>query len=471
MVFLAKTPLPLLALVAYSLWRMADGLWHNTFRIPHASRAFIVHRSSFIILPSAFIIYFAAASLSSLNVGYRYLLPVIPLLHIFASSAASRQWAVGSRQCFNHLSSIAHRLSSLRWDFGFGIWDFSPLFIVSLFIVHSISTLSIAPRFLAYFNELVGPRNGYKVLADSNLDWGQDLPALARYLNGRNVNLSYFGQADPHYYGINYTALPGWPPPPQTNFAPADPTSGLYAISASNLVGTQLYDPNTFAYFRNLTPLTVINYTIFVYEIPDHEPVTAFAQCAPPILERTDHLINRKVRQIVFDCANGIILPASPTLLLYAEDQTPLLDLGLPVFEWKRSDGTTYYRLYNSRTGTLSEAEVPTLPYSPLAKGLYLSLLSYDLTPDSLTLTWLVTEPAPPPVSIFVHFNWPDGALADAYDALGVPAEYWQKGDVIIQRHPISPDLPPGEYGITVGLYSLADGTRYSDIALSTYKK
>ncbi|MBI2975514.1 MAG: hypothetical protein HYY33_01025 [Chloroflexi bacterium] len=133
------------------------------------------------------------------------------------------------------------------------------------------------------------------------------------------------------------------------------------------------------------------------------------------------------------------------------------------MFEWKRSDGTTYYRLYNSHT--------PTLPHSPIASGSYLSLLSYDLTPDSLTLTWLVTEPAPPPVSIFVHFNWPDGALADAYDALGVPAEYWQPGDVITQRHPIAPDLPPGEYGITVGLYSLADGTRYSDIALTTFVK
>ncbi len=465
-VFLVKTPLPLLALIAYSLWRMADGLWHNTFRIPHASRAFRTSHLGFgvWILGFSTLLYFAAASLSSLNVGYRYLLPILPLIHIFAASAASRQWAVGSRQWFNHSSF-------LRWDLGFGVWDFHSLFITSLFIVHFISTLSIAPHFLAYFNELVGPRNGYKVLADSNLDWGQDLPALARYLNGRNVNLSYFGQADPHYYGINYTALPGWPPPPQTSFAPADPAPGLYAISASNLVGTQLYDPNAFAYFRNLTPLTVVNHSIFVYEIPDHEPVTAFAQCAPPILERTDHLINRKVRHIVLDCENGIILPASPTLLLYPEGQSPLLDLGAPVFEWKRSDGTTYYRLYNSRTGTLSEAEVPTLPYSPIAKGSYLSLLAYDLTPDSLTLTWLVTEPAPPPVSIFVHFNWPDGALADAYDALGVPAEYWQKGDVIIQRHPISPDLPPGEYGITVGLYSLADGTRYSDIALSTYKK
>ena len=65
----------------------------------------------------------------------------------------------------------------------------------------------------------------------------------------------------------------------------------------------------------------------------------------------------------------------------------------------------------------------------------------------------------------------PDGALAEAYDALGVRAEFWQPGDVIVQRHLISPDLPLGDYGVEVGLYSLADGTRYSDIHLTAYTK
>ncbi|HLB46511.1 MAG TPA: hypothetical protein VJL59_05735, partial [Anaerolineales bacterium] len=301
-----------------------------------------------------------------------------------------------------------------------------------------------------------------------NLDWGQDLPALARYLSGRTVHLSYFGQADPRYYGINYDPLPAWPPPPETQFAPADPAPGLYAISASNLVGVQLADPNTFAYFRDLKPLAVINYSIFIYEVPQRDPVAAFAQCTPPILDRVAVnaiLDNRSVRQLAFDCANSIIIPSTPSLILYPEMQSPLIDLGASVFDWKRADGTTYYRLYRSEPPN----HLTTQP--PIDQGKYLTLLSYELTPSALTLHWLVTEPAPPPVSIFVHFNWPDGALAEAYDALGVPAEYWQKGDVIIQRHPISPDLPPGEYTIVVGLYSLADGARYSEIPLTTYAK
>ncbi len=449
-VLAVKTPLPLLVLLIVAVARLI----HFTFRIPRS--AFIVS----VLLPAALYL-LATITIFSLNVGYRYLLPALPLLHVLAASAVS------------------------HWKLEVGSWDFRSLFIAShlpqvvvpgLFIFHSVSTLAIAPHFLAYFNELVGPQNGYRILVDSNLDWGQDLPALARYLNGRPVHLSYFGQADPRYYGINYAPLPAWPPPSNTDFAPADPAPGLYAISASNLVGVQLPDPNTFAYFRDLQPLAVINYSIFVYEVPDRDPVTVFAQCAPPILNQSavaQLLDNRAVRHITFDCKNSLILPASPSLLLYPENQSPILadprseaEGGNPlisVFDWKRSDGTTYYRLYRPPDYST------TRPLGYETK--YLTLLSYDLTPSTLTLTWLVEETAPPPVSIFVHFNWPDGALAEAYDALGVPAEYWQKGDVIIQRHPISSDLPPGEYGVVVGLYSLADGTRYSEIPLTTYAK
>ena len=481
-VFLVKTPLPLLILIAIGLWRIAGGgQWvvgsgqpsavsgqpsavstqpsaystqPSTLELQHST--FIIHtctcgkcrcHSSFIISP---LLYLAVATLSSLNVGYRYLLPALPFLHVIASAAFSGQQSAISRQP----SAVSRPAFSIRhFAFVFLLW-------------HAIATLSIAPHFLAYFNELVGPANGYKVLSDSNLDWGQDLPALAHYLNGRPVYLSYFGQADPHYYKINSTPLPGWPPPPDTHFAPADPAPGLYAISAGNLAGAQLPNPNTFAYFRALQPQAVINYSIFIYDVAPHDPVDSFAQCAPPLLADPAPLLQQPARPIVFDCATSLIQPARTGLALYPAEVAPLLDLGAPVFEWKRSDGTTYYRLY--RTGVQLSTGVQLNAPTP---GKYFTLLSYDLTPSALTLRWRVEQPAPPPVSIFVHFNWPDGALADAYDALGVPAEYWQPGDVITQRHPIAPDLPSGTYGVEVGLYSLADGTRYSDIALTTFVK
>ena len=47
---------------------------------------------------------------------------------------------------------------------------------VTLFALESLYRW---PNYLAYFNLLAGgPAHGYQHLADSSLDWGQDLPAL-----------------------------------------------------------------------------------------------------------------------------------------------------------------------------------------------------------------------------------------------------------------------------------------------------
>jgi 4-amino-4-deoxy-L-arabinose transferase-like glycosyltransferase len=443
-VFLVKTPLPVLVLLAVAAWQLI----RNVLTTPRASliATFINSPASMPITAAA--IYLLAASLTSLNVGYRYLLPALPLLHLLASSVFARR---SSQQPPTN-------------------YHLPQLVTAGLFAFQVASTALIAPHFLAFFNEIVGSANGYKILADSNLDWGQDLPALADYLNGRPVHLSYFGMADPAYYGINATPLPAWPPPPLPSpFAPADPAPGLYAISASNLVGVQLYEPNSFNYFRNRTPIDVINYSIFIYEVPEHAPVAALAQCLPAPLNDSaaDALFdNRVFRPLVFDCQTSLVIPAQPALLLYPENVTPLAGFTLePVLDWKRTSTSPAVHIYHPPS--LTQNNPPT--FSEPTR--YLTLLNYELTTQALTLTWRVDELAPPPVSIFVHFNWPDGALAEAYDGLGLAAEYWQVGDIIIQRHAISPDLPPGEYPIIVGLYSLADQTRYSEIPLATYSK
>ena len=70
----------------------------------------------------------------------------------------------------------------------------------------------IYPDYLAYFNSFAGGAEGGKnYLASSNLDWGQDLPGLKKWLEKRNnppLYMFYFGQADPEYYGIKYSGKP-----------------------------------------------------------------------------------------------------------------------------------------------------------------------------------------------------------------------------------------------------------------------
>ena len=100
---------------------------------------------------------------------------------------------------------------------------------------------------LAYFNELAGgSKNGYKHLVDSNLDWGQDLPLLAEYLEEREnpeIWLQYFGSSLPSSYGINSRRIVVPHARPESTDVLLDPLSGgLYVVSLTYLFGGYILD-------------------------------------------------------------------------------------------------------------------------------------------------------------------------------------------------------------------------------------
>ena len=74
--------------------------------------------------------------------------------------------------------------------------------------LYVIASLCVHPNYLSYFNLASGGTDeGYKVGLGSNYDWGQDLPALAAWMERRGVDeveLLYYGRIDPAIYGIDY---------------------------------------------------------------------------------------------------------------------------------------------------------------------------------------------------------------------------------------------------------------------------
>ncbi|MBK9054196.1 MAG: hypothetical protein IPL78_25775 [Chloroflexi bacterium] len=60
-------------------------------------------------------------------------------------------------------------------------------------------SLWLYPSYLGYFNLLAGgPGNGYNILVDSNVDWGQDLLRLKGWMSENEVDsvkLAWFGTA------------------------------------------------------------------------------------------------------------------------------------------------------------------------------------------------------------------------------------------------------------------------------------
>lgn len=152
--------------------------------------------------------YFAYTSFNVVNIGHRHILPIYPAL--FALAGATGVWW-GSR-----LGRIV-LLGAVGW----------------LVAANAL----IYPHYLSYFNESIGgPTNGHHYLADSNIDWGQDLKRLAKYAErhpDEKIKLAYFGSADPSVYGLEYEKIPR-----RRNFGkPSEQLPGTYVISITELLG------------------------------------------------------------------------------------------------------------------------------------------------------------------------------------------------------------------------------------------
>jgi tetratricopeptide (TPR) repeat protein len=233
--FLIKTPSALIVL-------FIAGLAVYVLR----RRELRVANELFVLVPIG--IYLGIAMTSGINLGLRHILPIYPFVLLIAAAAANE--LVASRRLVGRVAFIA-----------------IAAFWVVRFTAHY-------PHMLSYFNVFVGgSSNGYKYLVDSNLDWGQHLKLLKRWMDDRgvsHVNLAYFGTADPAYYGIDCTHLPGAPTFAIPSIAkPRLP--GYVAISATVLSGVYLPPQWRLFYrgFQELTPDAQIGNSILVYWVAE----------------------------------------------------------------------------------------------------------------------------------------------------------------------------------------------------------
>jgi 4-amino-4-deoxy-L-arabinose transferase-like glycosyltransferase len=232
--FAAKTPLP--ALLAYVL---ALGAWLNG-----KSRGV---REYALVLPV--VVIFASNTLfNSLQIGVRHVLPAHPLLMVLAAP-----W-------------IARALERLRLPHARRMLPTAAAIGLLWYVA---GTLSVAPRYLQYFNEVAGGADGgHRVLVDSNIDWGQDLIRLREYMTAEgleSVHLAYFGRVDPKVYGVR--------------FVPLERTSsgGRAVISATFLMGRPYFwflggrmrwvPAQTYAWLREREPIARVG-SMFVFDLP-----------------------------------------------------------------------------------------------------------------------------------------------------------------------------------------------------------
>ena len=121
---------------------------------------------------------------------------------------------------------------------------------------------------MSYFNPLGGgPNNGWRHLVDSNIDWGQDLLFLEKWLDehpeARPIGVQYYNFVDPKQVGLDAGRVP------------TEPTPGYYAVDVNYVAGSEFRagrrngpdDEGVFAYFRQFEPIAKAGYSIFIYHI------------------------------------------------------------------------------------------------------------------------------------------------------------------------------------------------------------
>ena len=235
-----------------------------------------------ILLAHALVILALVSSQTGFNHHLRYVLPVFPFAYVWASKVAPFAVARGWRV-------VVPAGLALLWSV--------------------VSSLSVYPHNLSYFNELVGgPKGGHAELVDSNIDWGQDLLYLKAWRDehpeAEPFGLAYFGFMDPRVAGIEFELPPKGPVlKPRAQEVPVGsvgPRPGWYAVSVMLLRGYRYTVPDGhggnpyldepyYTYFLHFQPVAMAGYSIYIYHVTPAEANRVRVELGlPPLPESGD---------------------------------------------------------------------------------------------------------------------------------------------------------------------------------------
>lgn len=223
---LVKTPLAILAAAAWTLFHL------NRRMIP---------------LAVLLVLYLAVSMFNGPYIGIRHLLPVYAAAFILMGSLSAAWTSPAKRIILAILAAALILESTLAW-----------------------------PGYLAHFNPLIPKGKRFRILADSNLDWGQDLYRLARWAKAQGQGVIYMSLFGNMRLGssslIEVRQLPGIPAIERNPDNPLEP--GLYCISSNNLhlnVWTFQKDrpdvAKLFAHLRRRDPDEWVGDSIAVYRV------------------------------------------------------------------------------------------------------------------------------------------------------------------------------------------------------------
>jgi hypothetical protein len=458
LMFLIKTPLPTLLL---GIAGVASILKQRSLR-----------KTSVAWLPPLF--FMLTVLFSPFTIGYRHILPILPFVIILAGQAVNVS--------FSRLSLRTNNVVRGACSVGLMGWL-------------ALGTLSIFPHHLSFFNQLIGgPQQADRVTVDSNLDWGQDLPALKDWMTANQVdrvNLAYFGTALPAAYGINYWALPAFLHfiigPEVDSYNPYTPEPGWYAISATSLrLGLVYHAQNLYRYFQSKTPAARAGYSILLYKVeyPSDTPIDRAVVIGNPayVYSAKQLGLTEGHRLIIkwIDNPNAMIFAMNGSARYFLADQFPF---GKELHDALSAAGQNIDGAIVANARAVIEARVSSWQTDtlhlidgrvaswPINFDDKLQLIGVRVKANTIsrggeadvTTYWRVIGTLEPSLNMFVHVTGTDENIVAQYDGWQTAIRGLEVGDVIAQRiHiPISIGTAPGVYSIRLGLYNADSLVRY----------
>ncbi len=463
------------------------------------------------------VVYAAVAICAGMNVSYRHMLPVHPIMHVVAASAlvAWRRRLYGSRRTKLHLLTGSRGFAATGGDqqkLGLVLRGALPLAgAAGLVFWYVLGTLGTFPNELTYFNELVGGAAGApETLVDYTQDWGQGYKALRAYLASEwpssEPRIFVFTPARPDHYGIAYRSLQQ-----TTRF---HPQMGLYVLGPAPMYGLNGPGREHFAWFRHADATAFIAQSLFVHHVDT--VVDWLAQCSIPVVPLDEAAVAegyglRPARRVSFDCTVSWLYPGGnrQEAPVGHDEMVGAYALHGHLLRWERgmlsaidkpvaSDPFVARHLgalrlaYDQptpaelpafaifeRTGAaaappprteLVAASINSVPRELMARErvsfaafdgplTLLDVMAYDGRPDVDVETWWCVTQAPIDglFSVFVHAIDASGAPVAGADGFGVAGPELRVGDVVVQRHRLVLNEASGAEGedlwLRVGAY------------------
>jgi hypothetical protein len=192
---------------------MILSLWGVVWICKHRSFLNFVTGEGLLLAPAA-IVFIWLSFFNRAQVGIRHILPVLAVETVIAGAAFAR---------FSSKSRVEKAV----------------LAVLVLWLAVSVG--SYYPNMIPYMNEWVhDPRLSYKVLADSNLDWGQDTAVVDEFMRTN----------------------------PDVILDPPAPRAGRILVRANRLTGVGRWSPSLNYLAQHYKPVAQVGYAHFLFVVP-----------------------------------------------------------------------------------------------------------------------------------------------------------------------------------------------------------